>query len=164
MNIVILLAAALGASAAPDYSKVTQLDYADHEVQGDPNAAPAVAPPLEKAEAPPAEPETPAGAPKVTGTLKKEVIRKVLTANNAQFKFCYEQALMKKADLSGKVVVQFVVSQTGEVSSSKVETNTMATPDTGACVAKAVKSMRFPSPKGAGIVKVRYPFVFKSTP
>lgn len=69
---------------------------------------------------------------------------------------------MKNPELSGKVVVKFVISATGSVASATVTESTLDEPSVETCIVNKVKRWVFPEPAGGGIVVVNYPFIFSS--
>jgi Ca-activated chloride channel family protein len=99
--------------------------------------------------------------PTVTGTLSKEVIRRVIRQHVNQLRFCYEQELASIPDLSGKIVVEFTIDATGSVISAKIKSTTLGNSTVETCIVKALRSWKFPAPEGGGVVKVTYPFEFK---
>ena len=70
--------------------------------------------------------------------------------------------LFKNPEIGGRVVINFIISASGDVSSSKVQRTTMNNMEVETCVAEQIKKIKFPKPKGGGIVIVNYPFVFKA--
>ena len=94
------------------------------------------------------------------GTLEKSVIDAYVRRNRAKINWCYEKELNKNSNLSGKIIINFVISETGSVISSKVQKTTMDNTAVESCVANQIKKIRFPAPQGGGIVIVNYPFVF----
>ncbi|MFH1438592.1 MAG: TonB family protein [Pseudomonadota bacterium] len=101
------------------------------------------------------------GTAEVKGSLSKEVIRRVIRQHLNEIRFCYEQQLAVKPDLSGRVAIQFIISPTGAVQMSKVASSTLGNTTVEQCVAKAVRRWTFPSPEGGGVVIVTYPFVLQ---
>lgn len=95
----------------------------------------------------------------VTGSLDKDIIRRIVRAHINEVRYCYNQGLVKDPKLSGKVTVSFSIGGTGKVTSSKVKSTTLGDENVGTCVAKAVKRWKFPRPTGGGVVVVSYPFV-----
>ena len=88
-----------------------------------PTAAPT--PPSEPTPAtaatPPAEPtppsaDTTSGLPQaeVKGSLDKDIIRRVVRANIADVRGCYNEGLARDATLKGRVMIQFVIAPKGE--------------------------------------------------
>lgn len=100
------------------------------------------------------------GKAKVSGSLDKEVIRRVVRRHLASIKYCYETELVKDAALAGRIEVSFVIAADGAVSSAEVKSSTMGNDAVERCVVKKVESMVFPKPTGGGVVAVSYPFVF----
>jgi TonB family protein len=105
-------------------------------------------------------PEVMPGQAAVRGSLDKEIIRRIIRRHINEVKYCYEQELTKKADLGGRVAVQFTISGTGSVMSSVLQQSTMGNPKVENCVVQAVRRWEFPKPQGGGIVIVTYPFTF----
>jgi hypothetical protein len=107
-------------------------------------------------------PDVVPGTAQVRGSLDKEIIRRIIRRHLNEVKFCYEKELMKKADLFGRVMIQFTISGTGQVVASVVQNSTMNNPTVEQCIAGAVRRWEFPKPQGGGIVIVSYPFVLKA--
>lgn len=97
----------------------------------------------------------------IMGALDRSVIDAYIKRNLAKIRWCYEKELNKDPKLFGRIVINFIISGTGTVSSSKVNRTTMGNQNVESCVADQIKKIRFPAPKGGGIVIVNYPFVFK---
>lgn len=102
------------------------------------------------------------GTPIILGALDKSLIDRVVKSHLAQIRFCYERELNKSPKLFGKIVVKFVIAKNGSVSSASTKASTMKNPIVEQCLNKRFLRMKFPSPKGGGIVIVSYPFVFNS--
>ncbi len=95
-----------------------------------------------------------------SGSMDREVIRRVIRSRMNEVKFCYEKALLAKKDLEGRVQVKFLISPTGKVATSLIESSSLHSQPTEQCVAEAVRRWEFPKPP-SGVVTVTYPFVFK---
>ena len=100
------------------------------------------------------------GQANVRGSLDKEIIRRIIRRHINEVKYCYETELTKKADLSGRVSVQFTIAATGQVIASVLQSSTMGSIRVENCVVQAVRRWEFPKPMGGGIVIVSYPFNF----
>lgn len=100
------------------------------------------------------------GQANVRGSLDKEIIRRIIRRHINEVKYCYETELTKKADLSGRVSVQFTIAATGQVIASVLQSSTMGNLRVENCVVQAVRRWEFPKPLGGGIVIVSYPFNF----
>jgi TonB family protein len=103
------------------------------------------------------------GQADVRGSLSKEVIRRIIHRHINEVRFCYEQELNSRPDLSGRVAVKFIISPTGAVQTAAVQKSTIGNARVEQCIAKAVRRWTFPSPEGGGIVVVAYPFVLEQT-
>ncbi len=97
----------------------------------------------------------------IMGSLDRSVIAAYIRRNLAKIRWCYEKGLARDPKLFGKVVINFTIANTGKVSQSKVRRTTMGDKAVESCIAAQIRKIRFPKPKGGGIVIVNYPFVFK---
>ncbi|MEM6989074.1 MAG: AgmX/PglI C-terminal domain-containing protein [Myxococcota bacterium] len=95
----------------------------------------------------------------VVGALDKDIIRRIVRAHINEVRYCYNQGLVRKPDLEGRVTIKFTISPTGDVDKSDVNKTTVEDKNVGRCIAKAVKRWQFPEPDGGGVVVVSYPFV-----
>ena len=59
-------------------------------------------------------------------------------------------------------MVKFVISKDGSVATATTKSTTLRNPIVEKCINARFMRMRFPAPKGGGIVIVSYPFVFNS--
>jgi len=94
------------------------------------------------------------------GSLDKEIIRRVVRLHMNEVKYCYDQELVRKPGIEGRLSVQFVISPFGQVVSSVMQSTTMNNLGVEKCVVDAVKRWEFPKPTGGGIAIVAYPFNF----
>jgi hypothetical protein len=98
--------------------------------------------------------------PEIMGSLSKEVIRRVIGRRIAEIRYCYTQALLGRPELQGRVVVKFIISPSGVVTTAAVTSSDLGHPSTEQCIRSVVARMTFPQPEG-GIVAVSYPFVLQ---
>jgi hypothetical protein len=103
-------------------------------------------------------PDVVAGAAEVRGVLDKEMIRRVVRAHINEVRFCYEQQLQEQPTLEGRVSIDFLIAESGDVMTATAEASTLARPEVGACIAGAVRRWTFPSVKKHGVTEVHYPF------
>ncbi len=101
------------------------------------------------------------GPTTVVGGLDKDVIRGVIHRHESEVKFCYESALSRRASLSGKVMVSFLIGPTGDVAGAGVGESTLGDDGFEACLLERVRTWRFPPPAGGGEVQVNYPWVVR---
>ena len=100
-------------------------------------------------------------AVEVKGSLSKEVVRRVIRRQTAQFKRCYEKALESNPELEGKVMIKLVINADGKVLSASVAESTLDDTDMEHELAQIMKKMTFPAVAGGGVVIVYYPLIFK---
>ena len=101
-------------------------------------------------------------SPVIMGALNRCTIDSYIKKNVGEVKQCYEKGLSKTPELAGRVVINFIISASGDVSSAKVQKTTMGNAEVEKCVAGVIKKIKFPKPKSDGIVIVNYPFVFNN--
>lgn len=105
----------------------------------------------------PKKPKPASDVPVVTGSLDKEVIRRVLIACRKDVVAC---AMASDGGVSeGTLTVHFVISPSGQVSASAVQQTTLDE-SIGQCIALVIKKATFPAPRGGGQVIVNYPYRF----
>lgn len=102
--------------------------------------------------------DTPDAEVTVKGKLDKAEIRSTVRANIKDVRTCYTKGLTKDPELKGKVEINFVISHSGKVPTSVVQSSTLADAEVGKCIARAAKKWKFPAPDGGGNVVVTYPF------
>ena len=98
----------------------------------------------------------------IMGALNRCTIDSYVRKSVDEIKKCYEDELVKDPKIAGRVVINFIIQATGNVVKSKVQRTTMNNPKVEQCAAEVVKKIKFPKPKGGGIVIVNYPFLFKN--
>lgn len=113
----------------------------------------------------PAAPSPSAGlatpsAPIILGALAKDLIDAEIKDHMAEVRRCYQRGLARDFMLEGKLIVKFVIAKDGAVSSAQVKGTTLPHGSVEACVVDRFAKLRFPDPKGGGIVIVAYPFIF----
>lgn len=104
-------------------------------------------------------PKVSIGNASASGDLDKNIIRRYIRQKLPQIRHCYERQLVVKANLSGTVTTQFVISGNGAVISSRA--GGIGDSSVEKCVAAAIRSIQFPKPTGGGLVNVTYPFKFR---
>lgn len=101
-------------------------------------------------------------APAVDGELDPSMVAKEVRSRLGAIKACYERALKRNPNLSGKVVIHWTITQAGTVSGVDVEQDTLGDAEVASCIKALVARWRFPAPSG-GSVDVSFPFVFQAS-
>jgi TonB family protein len=96
----------------------------------------------------------------ITGTIDRELIRRVIHANHGKFKYCYENELVRNPRLAGRIAVRFQINAQGAVTFASVDHSTMGNAAVENCVVARIRGLTFPMPQGGGAALVTYPFVF----
>jgi hypothetical protein len=97
---------------------------------------------------------------RTVGGLSREQIRSIIARHRPEVRFCYEQALISRPDLEGRVTIGFQIAQDGHVATSNAVGATGGTDQVASCVAQAVSRWQFPS--SSSPTGVTYPFILES--
>ena len=100
--------------------------------------------------------------PAVDGELDPNMVAKEVRSRLGAIKACYERALKRNPNLSGKVVIHWTITQAGTVSGVDVEQDTLGDAEVASCIKALIARWRFPAPAG-GSVDVSFPFVFQAS-
>jgi len=98
-------------------------------------------------------------APRVNGYLSAEQINRVVRANSAAIRYCYEVEVQRQPNLRGRIEIQWRINLAGSVTMSRVDSTTMNNPRVEGGIVRQVRRWRFPEPDGGEVV-VTYPFIF----
>lgn len=98
----------------------------------------------------------------IRGGLDPAIIQQIIQERLAEVRYCYETALLKKVDLSGKISTSWTIQPDGTVANLNSSSKDIKENALHNCVRERINQWRFPSPKGGGVVHVKYPFVFSS--
>jgi len=98
--------------------------------------------------------------PIVIGPVNKALIQEVVMRHLNQIRHCYQRQLATHPDLQGTVKIRFTIASDGSVSHAEVSRSSLQHPSVEDCLKDRFLRMRFPAPKGGGIVTVAYPLTF----
>jgi TonB family protein len=101
-------------------------------------------------------------APAVDGELDPALVSKEVRARIGAVKACYERALKRNPNLSGKIKVRWTITAAGTVSGVDISDDSVGDSEVSSCIKQLVARWRFPAPSG-GSVEVEFPFVFTSS-
>jgi TonB family protein len=99
------------------------------------------------------------GTPQVSGYLSPEQINRVVQANQAAIRYCYEVEVQRQPSLRGRVSIQWRINLQGSVTSARVANSTLRNASVEGCMVRQIRRWRFPQPDGGEVV-VTYPFIF----
>jgi hypothetical protein len=102
------------------------------------------------------------GNAKVNGFLTKEQIDRVVKANQAAIKYCFEVEMQRNPKLEGIVRMTWHIDLQGRVTDVRVSKSTLGNAGVEGCMARQIKRWVFPHPDG-GEVEVTYPFILRGT-
>ena len=99
------------------------------------------------------------GNAEVRGDLDKNIIRRYIRRKLPRIRYCYEKQLLVHEELVGRATVTFTISGLGQVVQATATLDHKDGKATADCIRRTILSIRFPKPKGGGMVRVSYPFV-----
>ena len=98
----------------------------------------------------------------VIGTLSKSLIDAEVNKHISDISSCHTQELQSNSSLSGRIVIKFVIARDGSVSKAESKEDTVGSEKVNQCILEQFLNMRFPEPKGGGVVIASHPFVFSA--
>lgn len=98
----------------------------------------------------------------VLGGMDPDTIRKILVEHIPQFRYCYQKELDRASQkFDGVVRLDFIIGASGNVTRAGIEAASDSLPTTvKRCVVNVLKGIKFPAPRGGGVVEVNQPFNF----
>jgi hypothetical protein len=102
------------------------------------------------------------GGAHVNGFLSKEQIDRVVRANQAAIKYCFEVEMQRDPKLAGAVSMNWRIDLDGHVTVVRVAKSTLGNARVEGCMARQIKRWAFPKPDG-GEVEVTYPFLLRGS-
>lgn len=112
-------------------------------------------------ELPPIPPDSMEGEPLLPQTLRQDQIKFVVNRKTPRIRMCYDTQLKRNPNLTGKLVINFVIENNGKVSSVRLKTRKFKGTYLDKCVKRTIRSWRFPKFSGDP-VSVDYPFIFSA--
>ncbi len=96
------------------------------------------------------------------GGMDPNIIRRILLEHLPQFRYCYQKELDRaSAAFNGVVKLDFIIGASGHVTKAGVETVSASLPGkVKGCVVNVLKGIKFPEPRGGGVVEVSQPMNF----
>ena len=96
---------------------------------------------------------------KIEGGMSREMVKRVIDQHLDEITYCYETALIANPNISGRIVFEWKILMDGRVGAIRILSSNVNSHDIHDCIQSAIKTWRFPKPKGAEVV-VSYPFIF----
>jgi pSer/pThr/pTyr-binding forkhead associated (FHA) protein len=99
----------------------------------------------------------------VLGAIDPDLLRRILREHIPQFRYCYQEELSRNSKIKGIIDLDFSITSNGKVGSTAVSSNYGKFSQKGiSCITDVLKIIKFPKPKGGGIVEVKQPLNFSS--
>lgn len=95
------------------------------------------------------------------GQIDKEAVAKAINSHLSEVQRCYEAALLKNPGLAGKVVLEWSISTSGTVVSSKTKSSTLKDGSVEGCILRSLNTWQFPPARGTSVI-ISYPFIFNA--
>jgi len=99
----------------------------------------------------------------ISGGLTREQINRVVRRNKKDISRCFETREQFSPGLSGKVAMNFTINSLGRVAAASAGASSIKDAALKNCLSRKISTWRFDKPTGGRLVKVSYPFNFKST-
>jgi hypothetical protein len=100
--------------------------------------------------------------PSIDGELDMNIVVKEVRQRIGAIKACYERALKRNPNLSGKILIRWTITPAGTVTGIDVDQDTLGDSEVANCIKSLIRGWRFPAPAG-GSVEVSYPFLFQAS-
>ncbi|MEZ4385392.1 MAG: VIT domain-containing protein [Nannocystaceae bacterium] len=97
----------------------------------------------------------------VSGSLDRDIIRRIIRAHINEVRHCYNQGLQRDPKLAGRLAIKFKILGTGAVAKEVEIETSIGDEKVDQCVSKALRRWKFPKPEGGGEVVVTYPFLLE---
>ena len=93
----------------------------------------------------------------VMGSMNPELLRKILREYLPQFRHCYQKQLSQNKSFQGIATLQFRIFANGKAGKIRVKTRNprQFNQQSSRCMAKVLRIINFPKPKGGGVVDVQ---------
>ncbi len=98
----------------------------------------------------------------IDGTMNTSAVARTIRRGMGAIRTCYQRALKRNPDLSGKVVVRLMINTMGKVTSVEIDSDSVGDNQVTSCIKSYASRWRFPPPEG-GSAEVAVPFVFQSS-
>jgi hypothetical protein len=98
--------------------------------------------------------------PTTVGRMDREALREVMRAHADEVRACYEQGLRAQPSLEGKLLVRWVIDDTGRAKLPCIvgASTTIQDREVWRCVMKQVTTWQFPKAEPEGFVRVTFPW------
>ncbi len=96
----------------------------------------------------------------IDGKIDKKSVAATIRRRQDGFQACYETALKANSKLAGKLVVEFTIAESGQVSEARVEKDGVGSAEVANCVVGLLRRLKFPAPSD-GEVTITNTFVFQ---
>lgn len=97
----------------------------------------------------------------IDGTMNTDAVARTIRLGMGAVTSCYQRALKRNPNLSGKIVVRLSINTMGAVTKVAIDSDSIGDPQVTSCIQSYASRWRFPPPEG-GTAEVAVPFVFQA--
>lgn len=108
-------------------------------------------------------PDVVPGGAAVRGALDKEIVRRIVRRHLNELRYCYERDVASHGGETGRILLRFTISPSGQVVSAEQERFSTVDPSVARCFEGAVRRWEFPQTTGGGSAIVSCPFTLIPT-
>jgi hypothetical protein len=96
------------------------------------------------------------------GSIDKEAVRKVVQSKKDAIRRCYEKELNLHPELSGRILMKWVIMEQGRVKWAKVMNSTINNANVENCLKNELSTWQFPEPPKNLEAEVSFPFLLQA--
>lgn len=98
----------------------------------------------------------------ILGSMDPSVIRKIFEQHMPQFKYCHRRSLeSSRSKFDGILKFNFIIGASGHITKAGILNSKDVPVNLRSCTINVLRGMRFPAPKGGGIVEATQPINLK---
>jgi len=93
------------------------------------------------------------------GEVSRQDIEAILEKRLPQIQNCYQTALLETSGISGKLLLRWSISKSGEVEQVLIEKSQLENAELHSCIVQEIAKTEFPKPEGGSVI-LRLPLTF----
>lgn len=101
------------------------------------------------------------GKTEIEGTMNENAVNTTIRRGKAAITSCYQRALKRSPQLSGKLSIRISINAMGRVTRVEIEADSIGDSQVATCIKTYVQGWRFPPPED-GPAEIVVPFVFQA--
>ncbi len=93
------------------------------------------------------------------GEVSRPAMEAILDKRLSQIQNCYQVALLENSGISGKLLLRWSISKSGEVEQVLIESSQLENAELHSCIVQEIAKTEFPKPEGGSVI-LRLPLTF----